>query len=268
MLSAIRHVYQNGGLIAGTSAGTAIMSRVMFIDAERVHDVLVRGVQMGKEVDRGLGFLSKNWFVDQHFLTRGRIGRSLVAMQTFDFPFGIGIDEDTAVMIDHDKKLSVIGYRGAVFIDASRASRNAHEKKFHWNNVRLSYLSHGDVLDMETLHVQPGPEKRNEDRIDPQAKDFKPYYLLKQFYNDIFANTQLLDLMIKLVDSPHEEAIGLSFDGDEASRGDTQGFEFRFFRKSDTLSWESPIAKGDPCTVLNVYLDIRPIDIHGPLYRR
>ena len=266
MLSAIRKVYQRGGLIAGTSAGTAIMSRMMFIDAERILPVLVEGARVGKEVDAGLNFLSKDWFVDQHFLTRGRFGRSLVAMQTYDFPYGVGIDEDTALLIEGGSKARVLGYRGVLLMNAKGASRSPDEQRFHWKNVQLSYLSHGDMFDMNTLEIKPGPEKRPEDKVDPNTKDFKPYYLLKQFYNDIFANTQLLDLMYKLVDGPHSEAIGLAFDGDEAKKGDTPGFEFRFYRKGDSVSWDSPIALGDSNTVLNVYLDILPIVIRGPIY--
>lgn len=104
LLQAIRHVYQRGGLVAGTSAGTAVMSRIMFIDAEQILPVLQHGARMGREVDRGLGFLPADWFVDQHFLTRGRFGRSLVAMQTYGFPYGLGIDEDTAPVIERGQR--------------------------------------------------------------------------------------------------------------------------------------------------------------------
>ncbi len=254
MLRAIRSVYQRGGAIAGTSAGTAVMSRIMFIDAEKILPVLVNGAHMGKQVDHGLGLLPHDWFVDQHFLTRGRFGRTLVAMQSYDFAMGLGIDEDSAIVLDHERKLKVMGYRGAVIVDARQATRDSSEPRFHWKGLRLSFLSHGDEFDLSTMQSIPGPDKRDEDRIDPKSKTFKPYYLLKQFYNDIFANTQLLDLMYKLVDSPHNEAIGLAFDGESARKGNTPGFEFRFYRGEDTVSWDAPVAKGDPNTVLNVYL--------------
>jgi cyanophycinase len=49
--------------------------------------VLRQGVTKGKEVDDGFGLLDPNWFVDQHFLTRGRFARALVIMQQFDIPY-------------------------------------------------------------------------------------------------------------------------------------------------------------------------------------
>lgn len=85
LLEAIWHVYRSGGLVAGTSAGAAVMSRAMFVEADFVLPVLTDGVQVGKEVDHGLGFLPRDCFVDQHFLTRGRFGRALVAMQALNF---------------------------------------------------------------------------------------------------------------------------------------------------------------------------------------
>lgn len=267
LLQAIRHVYQRGGLVAGTSAGTAVMSRIMFIDAEQILPVLQHGARMGREVDRGLGFLPADWFVDQHFLTRGRFGRSLVAMQTYGFPYGLGIDEDTALVIEQGQRARVVGYRGVVVMDASTAVIDSDEPRFNTRNILLHYLSHGDTLDLRRRQVGVATQKRDEHRIDPRAPGFKPYYQHKQFYSDIFGNTQLLDLMYKLVDSPHEEAIGLAFDGAAAREGSTPGFEFRFQRGPGTVSWESPEAIGDPYTVLNVRLDIRPIAIQGPLYR-
>jgi cyanophycinase len=267
LLQAIRHVYQRGGLVAGTSAGTAVMSRVMFIDAEQILPVLQHGARMGREVDRGLGFLPADWFVDQHFLTRGRFGRSLVAMQTYSFPYGLGIDEDTALVIEQGQRARVVGYRGVVVMDASAAVIDSDEPRFNTGNVLLHYLSHGDTLDLRGRQVDVAPQKRDEHRIDPQAPGFKAYYQHKQFSNDVFGNTQLLDLMYKLVDSPHDEALGLAFDGAAAREGSTPGFEFRFRRGPGTVSWDSPEAIGDPYTVLNIRLDIRPITIQGPLYR-
>lgn len=267
LLGAIREVHQQGGLVAGTSAGTAVMSRIMFIDAEQILPVLQRGAQLNREVAAGLGFLPTDWFVDQHFLTRGRFGRSLVAMQSYQFPYGLGIDEDTALIVEQGVRARVVGYRGVVLMDASAAATDPAESRFHWRNVKLSYLSHGDAVDLQTRVVSPGPAKRDQDRIDPLAAGFKPYYLHRQFRNDILANTQLLDVMYQLVDSPHDEAIGLAFDGIAAKQGPTPGFEFRFQRRPGTVSWDSPVTPGDPYTVLNVWLDVQPVTISGPLYR-
>lgn len=268
LLDAIWHMYRKGGLVIGTSAGAAVMSRIMFSDADLVLNVMLDGANLRREVHIGLGFMPRDWFVDQHFLTRGRFGRTLVAMQTYDFPFGIGIDEDTAVVVKAGRTARVIGYRGAMFIDASKVTRDQHEPRFNLRGVRLSYLSHDDQYDLATRAVTLGPEKKPEDLIDPSVPGFKPYYPYRQFHNDILANTRLLDVMAQLVDSPFDEAIGLAFSGKSARQhAESPGFEFRFYRTRETKSWESPTAIGDPYTVLNVFLDVRPITIYGPFYK-
>lgn len=266
LLQAIQEKYQQGGLVAGTSAGMAIMSRLMFIDGEVMLNILKVGARQGKEIDRGLGLLPESIFVDQHFLERGRFGRTLVAMQHYGFPYGIGVDEDSAAIF-HRGRVRVVGYRGALILDATNASQEAQGTKFTWKKVRLSFLSHGDEWNMHTAETQVAAEKGEQFKIDPKVKGFQPTYLIPQFCNDIFANSVLLDVMCKLVDSPFDEAIGLSYDGREACQGTTDGFHFRFYRGNDTLSWDAPTAIGDPNTVLNVYLDVRPIQIQGPLWK-
>lgn len=261
MLEAIRHVYQRGGLIAGTSAGTAVMSRIMFINAELILPVLVEGARMQREVDLGIGFLPEHIFVDQHFIARGRFGRALVAMQTYDFSVGLGVDEDTALVIERGSDAKVVGYSGAIIMDAREARRDANEKRFNWKNLRLSFLSHGDQINLQTMEVKLASEKKDEDKVDPFAPDFKPYYVNRQFYNDVFSSAILLDLMHKLVDSPFDDAVGLSFDGLAAQNDDSPAFEFRFSRRRDTASWEASNAPGSPLSVLNVYLDVQPVRI-------
>lgn len=266
LLEAIRDVYRRGGFIIGTSAGASVLSRVMYINADHVLPILLHGARPGKELDDGFGLVPHDWFIDQHCLVRGRFARDLVAMQAHDIPFGLGIDEDTAVVIENGRTARVIGYRGAVVVDLSKATHERHAGRFNLQKARLSFLSHGDQIDLATREVRVAPEKPPEDKIDPRHPGFKPYYEKRIFVNDILGNTALVDLMYKLVDSPHDEAIGLAFDGFAARAGDTPGFEFRFYRGKDTVSWDTHHARGDTHTVLNVYLDVRPITIRGPLY--
>lgn len=266
LLQAIWHVYRKGGVVAGTSAGTAVMSRAMFVDADFVLPVMTRGVRIGEEVDHGLGFMPADCFVDQHFLARGRFGRALVAMQAFNFLYGLGIDEDTAAVVERGVA-RIVGYRGTILLDAKKSIKAAQESRFNVANVKLSYLTHGDSVDLKTLKVEVAQEKQREHKIDPGAPDFRPEYPQRQFYNDILTNTTLVELMVKLVNSPHNEATGLAFDGRAALQGPTPGFEFRFYRQDDTVGWEAPQSTGDPHTVLNVYLNVRPIEIKGPLYQ-
>lgn len=266
LLAAIRHVYRKGGLIAGTSAGAAIMSRVMYVDADFVLPVMLHGAHRGKELADGFGLVPQDWFIDQHCLVRGRFARALVAMQSIETSFGLGIDENTAVVIEKGKTARVVGFRGMVVLDLSESTRDSTAAKFNLKKARLSFLSHGDQIDLATRAVTVDPEKAAHGMIDPRQAGFDPFYKKQQFMNDILGNTALVDLMYKLVDSPHNDAIGLAFDGGAARRGDTDGFEFRFYRGPDTVSWDVHRQHGDSHTVKNVYLDIRPITVHGPLY--
>lgn len=266
LLEAIRHVHQRGGLVVGSSAGTAVMSRVMYVNADYVLPLLLNGVRKGKELDDGFGLVPGDWFIDQHCLVRGRFARDLVAMQSCDIPYGLGIDEDSAVVIEAGRTARVVGYRGAVVLNLSESTQNRKTGRFNLQKAKLSFLSHGDQIDLATREVRVAPEKLPQEKIDPRRPGFKPYYEQRLFFNDILGNTALVDLMYKLVDSPHDEAIGLAFDGIAARRGDTPGFEFKFYRGHDTVSWDSQHAHGDSHTVENIYLDIRPITIHGPLY--
>jgi len=266
MLDAIWEVYRNGGVIAGTSAGAAVMSRIMYRNADSVLDTMLRGVHFGQEIDRGLGFLDSEWFVDQHLLVRGRFARTLVAMHDQGFKYGIGVDENSAVIVRNGKDLQVIGYKGALVLDLSRAEHDPNLGRFNLRNARLTYLDRGDRYDLKTREVTPSDEKLEDEKIDPKAPDFRPYLDRPLFFNDILGNTTVVDLMGKLMDSIHSEAIGLAFDGTEARKHAVDGFEFKFIRDNDSIAWYTEAYGGDDYTVLNIRLDIRPIRIAGPLY--
>ena len=266
MLDAIWDVYRRGGVVAGTSAGAAIMSRVMFREAGVVLATMLNGVQMGKEVDHGLGFLDPDWFVDQHCLVRGRFARALVAMQSQNVKLGIGIDEDTALVVRNGNAAQVIGYRGAVVMDLTNATNDTNVEGFNLRNAKLSYLNRGDKLDLETLVVTPAPQKLADRKIDPSAPDFKPFSGRRIFFSDILANTALTDVMRRIIDHKDGQAIGLAFDGVAALSGTTPGFEFRFYRDKDSIGWETEAFGSGDYTIQNIHLDIRPIQIKGPLY--
>ncbi len=266
MLDAIWDVYRKGGVIAGTSAGAAVMSRIMYRDADSVLETMLRGVHFGKEIDRGLGFLDGEWFVDQHCLVRGRFARTLVAMHDQGFKYGIGVDENSGVIVRNGKDVQVIGYKGALIMDLSKAEHNAKLGRFNLKNVRLTYLDRGDRYDLKTRVVTPSDDKLDDEKLDPTSPDFKPYLDRPLFFNDILGNTTVADLMGKLMECMHAEAIGLAFDGTEARKHSVDGFEFKFIRDDESIAWYTESHGGDDYTVLNIRLDIRPIRITGPLY--
>jgi cyanophycinase len=267
LLEAIWDVYRHGGVIAGTSAGAAIMSRFMYSDAELVLPTLQHGVNMGKEVDYGLGFIGDKWFVEQHCLARGRFARALVLMQTEGYKYGIGVDENTALVVRRGRELKVIGYKGAVVMDLSQATRDASLTAFNIKNVRLTYLDRGDQIDLETVAVTPSEEKREGMKLDPNSANFSPHHDQFFFSNDILGNTTVAEMLAKLINNKKAEAIGLAFDGNFARQQATQGFEFRFYRAKDSLGWCTEAYGGEDYTVTNIHLDIRPVDVMASFYK-
>lgn len=270
MLAAIRDLYAEGGVIAGTSAGAAVMGKVMYRDAPAPLQILRDGVRFGAELDHGLGFLDPSWFVEQHCLVRGRFARAIVAMRSQGIPYGLGVDENTALVVRRGREATVIGYKGVLILDASDAvgdpDADPDAEGFSVTNVKLSYLDRGDSIDLETLAVTPAAEKSDETLLDPNAADFDPYYGHRMFYTDILGNATVADLLGRLIDNEEDEAIGLAFNGLDAREQPAEGFEFRFYRGPDSKGWYTESFGGEDYTVLGIHLDIHPISIAGPLY--
>ncbi|MEX2187919.1 MAG: cyanophycinase [Pirellulales bacterium] len=268
LLDAVWAVYQSGGVIAGTSAGAAVMSQIMCRDAGQVLKTMENGVSMGKEVDRGLGFLDNHWFVDQHALVRGRFARALVIMKSQGLKYGMGVDENTAVEVRDGRQATVLGEKGTLVLDLSEAASDEKAEGFNLTNAKLTYLEHGDTIDLKTLKIKPSAEKRHGEKLDPNAADFHPTENRPLFFSDILGNATVVDLMAKLMENRRDEAIGLAFDGNAVQREQSSaGFEFRFYRGSDSQGWLTDQFGGASYTVSNVRLDIRPVKIQGPLYK-
>jgi cyanophycinase len=204
--------------------------------------------------------------VEQHCLVRGRFARAIVAMRSQGIPYGLGVDENTALVVRRGRDATVIGYKGVLILDASAARSDPDVEGFNVQNVKLSYLDRGDSIDLTTLAVTPAAEKSDEILLDPNAADFDPYYDHRMFYTDILGNATVADLLGRLIDNEEDEAIGLAFSGLDAREQPSDGFEFRFYRGPDSRGWYTESFGGEDYTVLGIHLDIRPISIAGPLY--
>jgi len=110
---AIQRRHRAGMVVAGTSAGAAVLSEYMISMGDSGGTPRRRLVQMGK----GLG-LAPHLVIDQHFRRRDRLGRLLTALSYNPAPLGIGIDEDTAAIIE-DGTLRVLGSGAVTVVDAS-----------------------------------------------------------------------------------------------------------------------------------------------------
>ena len=257
VLDALWDLYRRGGVIAGTSAGAAIMSSTMFGHPKPVLATLKLGLTDGQEITPGLGFIGDDVFIDQHLLVRGRFARMLPAMLKKGYKLGLGIDENTAMIVGPSRDVEVIGYKGALVVDLSSA--NAKQGDFNVSNVRLSYLDNGDRFNIARHSFTPAPDKAD-GRLDPA----RPYYREPLFSADILGNSTVVDLMGKLIDSDQPEAIGLTLDSANSVQPDL-GFEFKFSRTGESVGYMS--ATTEAYSVYNVRLDIRPIVVRRPLYQ-
>jgi len=159
----IERIYQEGGTVAGTSAGASVMSETMLVsgDAEQSH-------QIGKMLAMapGLGLI-QNVVVDQHFAERGRLSRLLGAIAQNPRHLGMGIDENTAVIVHGQESLEVIG-KGAVYVLDGSGSTYSNlgerdedmEKTMSVFDVKLHVLSEGNRFNLQERRpeVPPKPE--------------------------------------------------------------------------------------------------------------
>lgn len=144
----IRRAYRAGCVVAGTSAGASAVCQHMM--AYGVSGITPRKAMM--HFAPGLGLINR-LLVDQHFGARGRTGRLVTALAHNPYLLGVGLDEDTAIEIDPERVMTVIG-RGSVTVvdgvdmtynDIYRIPDNAPLAIF---DMRFHLLTHGYQFDI------------------------------------------------------------------------------------------------------------------------
>ncbi len=151
MLNRIHRLYEErAGVIAGTSAGASAMGVTMLVShaTESSHKV-----ESSFFMARGLG-LVPDLVIDQHFAQRARIERLVGAVAEDPGVLGIGIDEDTAVILESGM-LRIIG-SGAVYVadgqgvTHTNVSERTPDQTLSLFDLRLHVLSHGATFDLES----------------------------------------------------------------------------------------------------------------------
>ncbi|MDQ4122135.1 MAG: cyanophycinase [Acidobacteriota bacterium] len=108
----IHERYEKGMIIGGTSAGAAMMSNSMILGGNGEEAPKLGGVEIGPGMDLVLGCM-----IDTHFSQRGRHGRLLTAVAHYPQDLGVGIDENTAMVIEKNE-VRVMGEGAVTIIDA------------------------------------------------------------------------------------------------------------------------------------------------------
>ena len=146
-------LYLKGGTIVGTSAGAAAMSETMLIAGPGDESNRISALNMAP----GLGLIH-DVVIDSHFAERGRMGRLLGAVAQNPKNLGVGIDEDTAIVVEQEAAFRVIG-SGAVYVvdgcdvSYSTLSDQHPDGILSIFDVRLHVLGHDDCFDL--AHRRP-----------------------------------------------------------------------------------------------------------------
>lgn len=146
----IKEIYEQGGIIAGTSAGASVMCETMMVAGNSVRSHrLDDTIKMAP----GLGLI-KGVIVDQHFAERGRVGRLLGAVAQNPANIGLGIDENTAVIVEAERSFYVLGAGAVYVIDCqevthSNIAEGDPNKTLTVFDTRLHLLSQGYEYDLE-----------------------------------------------------------------------------------------------------------------------
>lgn len=143
----LHRFHREGGLVAGTSAGASAMSATMLVAGESDASGRIGEISMAP----GFG-LAPEVIIDQHFAERGRIGRLVAALAAAPQVLGLGLDEDTAAVLE-DGRFAVIGSGAAYVIDAAGAAhsniasaRSGDPVALH--DARLHVLTAGCAFDL------------------------------------------------------------------------------------------------------------------------
>lgn len=171
----IRRRHAAGMVVAGTSAGAALLSEHMIALGESGATPRRRLVHLAK----GLG-LAPDLVIDQHFRRRDRLGRLLTALSYNPSPLGVGIDEDTAAIISGNGELSVLGAGAVMVVDASRMkftdSHAIHRgQPVAMMGLKLDFLTTGCRYDLKKREgITPPSTMVHLDPVDRRSPERPP----------------------------------------------------------------------------------------------
>jgi len=150
--------YENDHLvIAGTSAGAMCMSKEMITGGSSTESFIKGAVGMGE----GMDFIS-NLIIDSHFIKRGRFGRLAEAVAKFPKHFGIGLAEDTGLVIKNGDTFEVIGSGMVILFDPTKLKHNNESlleegTPMSLVNLKTHVLANGDRFNFRKKKIKVLP---------------------------------------------------------------------------------------------------------------
>ena len=241
---AMRRLLAEGGVIAGTSAGAAMMSNPM-IERGDARTALALGRAYGPDRDaedgvsigKGMGFFPYG-MTDQHFLSRGRLGRLLVALEETRFARGYGVEDNRAIHVDlSSARIEALGGPGALLLlDAGDVRRNGDVRR----GYRVAMLGSGDAVDGLSGRVIPARGKVPAGRPPGNMEELP-------VIEDAWSSHAIDQLILLLAQQPATSARILD-----------PHFELVFEEDEATQYWLAPDGDAASLTVIGLRLDIFP----------
>ncbi|CAL8109710.1 unnamed protein product [Orchesella dallaii] len=240
-------------VVSGTSAGLAIQANPTYGEGRSYgyyyFDADLKPCQIGETLvdDRqgqnsfrarenggymkGFGFIS-GALTDSHFDARGRFARLVVAMKATNKQFGIGVDEDTALLVDQDTA-TVYGRYGVWIVNSTEATFPNSTEYFEATNVKINYLTEGDSFNISTGQIITSKPQVTDTDGDVYESD------------DIFSTDEALRSISSLATSVETRSVGYSADSRPTAR--------IVFEKLSTTKF---FKDGNNLAIANLRLDI------------
>lgn len=150
LYEAMHEAYRDGATISGTSAGAAIMSKVMITGSQKQDSKSdsFREIKADYvEVSSGMGFL-KNVIIDQHFIIRSRYNRLLSVLYDHSDKTVVGIDEGTALVVSKNKA-RISGDSQVLVVNNPKNKKNMPNGKVSFQQANLSIYVHGQEFKLK-----------------------------------------------------------------------------------------------------------------------
>src|ERR1019366_1429563 len=132
--------YVSGGVVCGTSAGAAALTELTLAGNE----IDEEGNLVEQYIGPGLGLLAFKTIIDTHFSQRRRLYRLFVAIADYPDIMGLGIDEDTAMVVRGETG-KVVGKGGVTFVDGRTVQFDNSDEVTKGRQLTLSALRVGMV---------------------------------------------------------------------------------------------------------------------------
>lgn len=148
---AIREAYSKGAIVAGTSAGATAMGRPMIVAGGGSGELRKGMVQLS----HGLAWAGDDLIIDTHFGARGRFPRLAAVVAEHPAALGLGVDENTCLLVDGSGHSLVAGTGVVYFIDASQSGLNTAPiartgEAISVGSLRVQILSAGHEFNLRT----------------------------------------------------------------------------------------------------------------------